>query len=54
MVAGKGGLLPDVAGAPLVVAEVASSADFAGLASSADLDGMTFPAITGGGVPGRS
>ena len=48
LVAAKGGLLPDDAGAaPLAVAGMASSADFAGVASSPDFAGRTFPAIAG-------
>ena len=43
---------PIIAGvATLAVAEVASSADFAGAASPADLAGMAFPAIAGMGIP---
>ena len=56
LVAAKGGLLLDVAGAvPMAVAEVASSVDFAGMtfpavtgvASPVNLAGMAFPAIVG-------
>ena len=52
LAAARGGLLPGVAGAvPLTVAEVASSADFAGVASSANFAGMAFPAIAGVASP---
>ena len=50
--------MPNVAGAAtLAVAEVAYSADFSGVAPSADLAGMTFSAVVGVtspvDVPGR-